>query len=148
MFDTPQVIILAKALQFDTYNSDPFEFDGMVNEELVDVLQSIKIEDNKITYIIDGKKKIVNKYKMVFHTYNDHMKINIGSHQVGRKNKKRMSYAFMYNGTDTEEFIRSLLAHIEKVDTVTELVIQTIVASCTKEISSDSKKEESRCAIM
>jgi hypothetical protein len=142
MFDTSRIAVLAEALQLDKFNSDPFEFSGLVNEDLIDVLKSIEIEDDKIIYSIDGKSKTVKKDKLVFHTYTDHCKLNIGQHQIGHLNKKRTTHAFMYNGTDTEEFIRTFLEHIKK-----EVVIEIVTVNQIPPLPLDNSYT-SRCIIV
>ncbi len=124
MLSSSNLANIAKALQLNNFNSDPFEFNGSVNEYLLEVLESLEIKDDKISYIIDGQEKVVQKGILTFEIYTDHIKLNIGKHLVGRvgykgkKGKKRTYYAFMYSGTDTKRFIEELLDHIRKVDII------------------------------
>jgi len=117
MLSSSNIVNIAKALQLDKFNDDPFEFIGLVNEYLLEVLKSIEVED-KITYTIDEQVKTVQKELLEFEIHYDHVKLNIGKHQIGRKGKKRAYYAFMYSGTDTKRFVEELLDHIRKVDII------------------------------
>ncbi len=118
MLTALQVESIAKALQMDKYNNDPFEFNGSVNEYLLEVLKSIEVKEDYILYTIDDQVKTVRKELLEFEIHYDHVKLNIGKHQIGRKNKKRTYYAFMYSGTDTKRFVEELMDHIRKVDII------------------------------
>ncbi len=87
---------------------DQFIFEGTVNEDIIDILNSIVIDQKYIIYKYEGKTRYIVEKPLEFKIYSDHAQILIGKHRIGRFSRRKQNYTFMYENTDTKRFIEEL----------------------------------------